>query len=176
MEQISLADERIIEKQLGRMPRGLLGIARRCRYGYPQVTVVYPLVEGEPFPTTYWLTCPFLSKEIDRLEAQRWVERATARAKSDKTFRNDLERAHRAYIAARLHLLTSEDRVCLRRTGMLRDLTEKGIGGIAAFAHVKCLHLHVAHALVDANPVGELVLQQLEARDCSPKNVICSAL
>ena len=149
---------------------------RRCRYGYPQVIAVYPIVGGEPFPTIYWLTCPFLSKEIDRLEAQGWIKRATARAKSDEAFRNDLEEAHRAYIAARLHLLTSEDRACLRRTGMLRDLTEKGIGGIATFVNVKCLHLHVAHALVDDNPVGTLVLQQIEARDCAPKNVICSAL
>ena len=176
MEPISLADTRMVEKQLGRAPRGLVGVARRCRYGYPQVVIVYPLVEGKPFPSTYWLTCPFLCKAIDRLEAQGWIKQATARAESDEAFRNDLERAHRRYIAARLHLLTREDRMCLRRTGMLRDLAEKGIGGIADFARVKCLHLHVAHALVDANPVGAMALQQLKKRDFPPQNVICSAL
>lgn len=168
MEPISLTDKRVVEKQLGRPPRGLVGVARRCRYGYPQVVIVYPIVEEGPFPTTYWLTCPFLCKAIDRLEAQGWVKRASARVESDEAFRKELEAAHRAYAAMRLRLLTKEDRVRLRRAGMLQDLSEKGIGGIADFIHVKCLHLHAAHALVDANPVGELALQQLETRDCPP--------
>ena len=176
MESVSLADQCVISKQLKRSPRGVVGIARRCRYEYPQVVVVYPLVEGKPFPTTYWLTCPFLNEKIDHLEAKGWIQWMSARMKTDEVFRDALQKAHRAYMATRLALLTREDRLFLLQEGMLKDLIEKGIGGIATFTNVKCLHLHVAHALADANPVGALVLQQIKANDCSPQNVICSAL
>ena len=67
-------DLQLIEKQLGRRPRGVVGVGLRCPAGYPRVIVTKPVVEpGQVFPTTYWLTCPHLVKEVSRLESQGLV-------------------------------------------------------------------------------------------------------
>lgn len=174
MEPVSLKDKRIIEKQLGRIPRGLLGIECRCRYGYPQVVTVYPLIDGKPFPTTFWLTCPYLAREIDRLEAEGWIKRMEAKLRADKGLALRLHEAHKAYISERERLLSSQDRAFLKQAGMLKGLLEKGIGGTADFSRVKCLHLHVAHALARENPIGALVLRALPEHACPPEQVVCS--
>ncbi|MFN4219232.1 MAG: DUF501 domain-containing protein, partial [Candidatus Bipolaricaulia bacterium] len=53
-------DRAIIERQLGRPPRGLRNIEVRCPWGYPAVIRVAPLLTEnkklEPFPTLFWLT------------------------------------------------------------------------------------------------------------------------
>ena len=175
MEPLSLEDKKVIAEQLGRTPRGLLAIERRCPYGYPQVVRVYPLVEGKPFPTLFWLTCPFLTKQIDRLEAEGWIKRLQALLETDSSLAVAFREAHRTYITERDRLLSPEDRATLEEAGMLKDLLEKGIGGTANFGRVKCLHLHVAHALVRANPIGQRILEALSEHACPPEQVICSA-
>jgi hypothetical protein len=175
MEPLSLKDEKVIAKQLGRVPRSLQGIEQRCPYGYPQVVRVYPLVAGKPFPTLFWLTCPFLTKQIDRLEAEGWIKCLQALLETDSSLAAALREAHQTYITERNRLLSPEDRATLEETGMLKDLLEKGIGGTADFARVKCLHLHVAHALARKNPIGKRVLQHLQNHACPPEQVICSA-
>jgi len=176
MEQLSLNDERVIARQLGRTPRGLLAVERRCPYGYPQVVLVYPLVAGKPFPTLFWLTCPFLTKQIDRLEAEGWIKGMDRQLEHDEALAASLRKAHRAYITERDRLLSPEDRASLEEAGMLKDLLEKGIGGTADFMRVKCLHLHVAHALVRDNPIGERVLKLIPKQACPPDKVICASL
>ena len=176
MEPVALEDKRIIAAQLGREARGLLKVERRCPYGYPQVILVYPLIEEKPFPTTFWLTCPFLAEEIDHLEEEGWIKKMETILREDTRLNARLQRAHRAYIEERMHLLSVEDRRFLADSGMSVSLLEKGIGGIADFNRVKCLHLHVAHALARENPIGEIVLALLSERACSQNKTICSAL
>ncbi|MDY6895845.1 MAG: DUF501 domain-containing protein, partial [Thermotogota bacterium] len=53
---VSKEDLIIIEKQLGRCVSNVLTIEKRCIYGYPQVIKSFPLKDGKPFPTLYWLT------------------------------------------------------------------------------------------------------------------------
>src|SRR5439155_11917820 len=55
--QISDADREAVERQLGRRLRGRVRVAVRCGCGLPAVIETFPLVDGEPFPTLYWLTC-----------------------------------------------------------------------------------------------------------------------
>ena len=176
MEPVTLEDKRIIAAQLGRAARGLLRVERRCPYGYPQVILVYPLIEEKPFPTTFWLTCPFLAEEIDHLEEAGWIKRMETLLKEDPGLNAQLQRAHRAYIEERMNLLSIEDRRFLNDLGMSASLLDKGIGGIADFNRIKCLHLHVAHALVRENPIGKIILKALPNHACSSKEVICSAL
>jgi len=88
--------------------------------------------------------------------------------------KQSLREAHRTYITERDRLLSPEDRETLEKAGMLKDLQDKGIGGTADFEKVKCLHLHVAHALARENPVGTHVLGALQNHACPPKQVICS--
>ena len=176
MECVSLSDERTIALQIGRSPRGLTGVARRCSHGYPQVARVHPIVDGNPFPTLYWLTCPYLAGEMDRLEADGWVGRLEERLSHDRDLSARYEAAWEAYVEGRLALLSEEDLQYLRDRGMLASLTERGIGGIAEPRRVKCLHLQAAHALASANPVGSVVLGMLERRECCSTKVICSTL
>ena len=175
MESLSLKDEQVIAKQLGRKPRGLHGIEQRCPYGYPQVVRVYPLVAGKPFPTLFWLTCSFLTKQIDHLEAEGWIKYLQALLETDSSLAVAFREAHLSYITERNRLLSPEDRATLEEAGMLKDLLEKGIGGTADFEKVKCLHLHVAHALARDNPIGDRVLEALSESACPPEQVICSA-
>jgi len=175
MESIALADERVIERQIGRPPRGVVGIPRRCSYGFPQVVTVYPLIDETPFPTIYWLTCPYLSLAIDRLEAGGWISRLEDRMVGDEGLRAAMDAAHGRYVAERISMLSVADRSTVERLGFMQSLTRRGIGGIADRKRLKCLHLHVAHELADANPIGRLVLGLLERHDCRPEEVICSA-
>ena len=71
-------------------------------------------------------------------------------------------------------LLDAADRRALEASSRMSALSARGIGGISDRRYVKCLHLHVAHALAGENPVGRLVLEGLEVREC--ENGICSAL
>ncbi len=176
MERISVSDLDLIAAQIGRRPRGVTGIPIRCSYGYPQVVRVRPLIDGEPFPTLYWLTCPHLCREIDRLEADGWVGRLERRIAADDALGRGMEEAHRRYVEQRAAQLTGDDRRALDERGQSESLLVKGIGGIADRKRLKCLHLHVAHALGDANPIGDLVLEMLPTTECSPEQVICSAL
>ncbi len=183
MEPVSLEDRAVIAKQLGRRGRALLGVARRCAHGYPQVLVVHPVVEGKPFPTIYWLSCPFLSRQIAHLEASGMIVRIEKQLQSDASLAAMVVSAHLSYIRDRRSLLTEADRQSLERKKMMHSLTQRGIGGIAEFSRVKCLHLHVAHALTAlepaararTNPIGDLALLELPVYECPAQEVICSA-
>jgi hypothetical protein len=175
VEPIALTDLRIIERQLGRPPRGVVDVPVRCSYGYPQVLTVYPLVDGAPFPTSFWLSCPYLSLAVDRLEAAGWVSKLERRMVEERALRESMREAHERYVRARLSLLTAADRRALEHRGFAESLEKRGVGGIADRDRLKCLHLHVAHAMVDANAIGRIVLDRLGRRECLPENVICSA-
>ena len=101
--------------------------------------------EGEPFPTTFWLTCPHLVAAVSRLEAAGGVRTWSRAAASDVELRQSLERAN------------AEQRA-------LRPELELGIGGARAGAgSLKCLHAHVAFALARPGYVlGERILRELE--------------
>lgn len=78
-EELSLLDLRVIQSQLGRPPRQVLGVVTRCRYGLPEVILTNPIIDGKsPFPTFLWLSCPLLKKRIDRLEGAGWVRKLQA--------------------------------------------------------------------------------------------------
>jgi hypothetical protein len=176
MESIPLSDRNVIAAQIGRRPRGLVGVPVRCSYGYPQVVRVRPLVAGKPFPTLFWLTCPHLTGEVGRLEADGWIDRLERRMAEDGGLRAAMERAHERYIENRSALLSGEDLQPVDSGGLRASLLEKGIGGIGDRRRLKCLHLHVAHALADENPMGAIVLGMLPAAECCAEQVICSAL
>ena len=67
-------DRAVVERQLGRTPRAFLRVAFRCPFGAPAVTLQAPYDSaGEPFPTTFYLTCRHLVAAVSRLEAAtRW--------------------------------------------------------------------------------------------------------
>jgi hypothetical protein len=151
-------DRALVERQLGRPPRTFLRVVARCPWGAPAVTEQAPYDDqGEPFPTTYYLTCPQLVAAVSRLEAVGGVERWSEEVARDPDLAADLERA------------TGEQRRVRRRLAAGRtgadggSSLELGIAGSANPRRLKCLHAHVAYAL--ANPgyvLGERVLAELE--------------
>jgi hypothetical protein len=143
---VTESDRTVVERQLGRPPRAFCRVAVRCPFGRPAVTEQAPYDEaGEPFPTTYWLTCPHLVATVSRLEAAGGVERWSRAAADDAELGASLERAH------------AEQRE-------LRPELDLGVGGARRDAgSLKCLHAHVAFAL--ARPgyeLGERIVAELE--------------
>ena len=99
---------------------------------------------GEPFPTTFWLTCPQLVAKIARLEAAGGVERWSRLAQEDPELHESLERGH------------EEQR-------RLRPELPGGIGGQTRTGGLKCLHAHAAFALARPGYVlGEGILAEAE--------------
>ena len=88
-------DRAVVELQLGRAPRAFRRVAVRCPYGRPAVTEQEPFDDsGEPFPTTFWLTCPHLVAAVARLEAAGGVERFGRLAAEDAGLGASVEEAH----------------------------------------------------------------------------------
>ena len=139
-------DRAVVERQLGRPPRAFRQVAVRCPFGRPAVTEQAPFDDaGEPFPTTFWLTCPQLVAAVARLEAAGGVERWSRAAAEDPELRASLAEAN-------------DDQ---RR---IRPELDLGIGGARAGAgSLKCLHAHAAFAL--ARPgyeLGDRIVAELD--------------
>ena len=148
-------DRAVVERQLGRPPRAFGRVVVRCPFGLPAVTEQEPYdSNGDPFPTTYYVTCPHLVSAIARLEAAGGVERWSAASVADEALRESLERATSEQRGTR-HELAGHSRGT--DGGASLDL---GIGGSRSPAHLKCLHAHIAFAL--ARPGYELGERMLE--------------
>src|SRR5437667_10406485 len=87
-------DRAVLESQLGRRPRAFLRVARRCPFGLPAVSEQAPYdATGEPFPTTYYLTCPHLVAAVARIEAAGGVERWSGAVAADPALAAAVDRA-----------------------------------------------------------------------------------
>ena len=152
-------DRAVVAAQLGREPRAFRRVVVRCPFGRPAVTEQSPYTpEGEPFPTTYWLTCRHLVAAISRLEAAGGVERWSAVVEGNDALRADLERASEEQRAIRRELADAEG----PDGGAALEL---GIGGSRNPEALKCLHAHVAFALVRPGyRLGEAILDEVPER------------
>jgi hypothetical protein len=130
----------------------------RCPFGAPAVTEQAPYdANGEPFPTTYYVTCRHLVAAISRVEAAGGVERWGEAVRKDPALGESLDRAQGEQRALRRQLAAG---TAGRDDGASLDL---GIGGSSRTGSLKCLHAHAAFAL--ANPgyeLGEQILAELE--------------
>ena len=105
LEPMTAADERTIHDQLGRMPRGVAGVAWRCPCGKPGVVATEPrLPDGTPFPTTYYLTCPRATSGCSTLEAGGLMAEMTERLGTDEELAKAYRGAHEAYLTDRAKL------------------------------------------------------------------------
>ena len=151
-------DRAIVAAQLGREPRALRRVVVRCPFGRPAVTEQSPYDDaGEPFPTTYYLTCPHLVAAVARLEAAGGVERWSRNVADEPALAKDLERATERQRGLRRALAAGAE---WRDGGSSLDL---GIGGSRNPRRLKCLHAHVAFALAHPDyELGQRVLRELE--------------
>ena len=150
----STAEAELVAEQLGRTPREPWRIASRCRFGRP-TAIVSPsrLADGTPFPTYAWLTCPHLAEQVAARESAGDVAGWAARAASDES----LAAALRA-VDARVRQLRAAE------SGSVDACSGVGLAGQRDPLGVKCLHAHVALALVGAgDPIGDAVLASVGA-------------
>lgn len=153
-------DRAVVARQLGREPRTFRRVVVRCPWGLPAVTEQEPYAaDGEPFPTTYYVTCRHLVAAVSRLEAAGGVERWSAAVARDPQLRDDLVRATAEQVRIRRELAAGE-------TGSDGgESIELGIGGSRNPTALKCLHAHVAFALAcPGYRVGEAVLAEVPER------------
>lgn len=170
-------DLRVVEAQIGRKPSGVLGVARRCAFGYPQVIATHPLPGRKPqgtplvFPTLFWLTCPMLRAAIGRLEASGWIGRLAGQVEEDNTLRTALAHVHARAAELRRALLGPQALAELRseHEGRYQVVATSGVAGIRSPHGVKCLHAHFAdHLALGGNPIGERVAHLLEQAGVDP--------
>jgi hypothetical protein len=158
-EPFTDADRRAVEAQLGRLPRGVVGVGWRCPCGKPGVVTTQPrLPDGTPFPTTYYLTCQRATSGCSTLEARGVMGEMTRRLEQDPDLAEAYRRAHDSYLA---------DRNALAEVPEIAGISAGGMPN-----RVKCLHVLVAHALAagpGVNPLGDEAvasLGQFWARPC----------
>lgn len=142
----------LVARQIGRVPRQPWRVVVRCQWQRPCV-IASPsrLDDGTPFPTLYWLTCPWLIESAGALESEGVLAEWTDRAASDPELASQLE---------------TTDAVLQRRrteeSGGTDTCAGVGVAGGHDASHVKCLHAHVALVLAGVpDPVGEETLALL---------------
>jgi uncharacterized protein len=166
-------DREAAERQLGRPLRGRVMVAARCPYGVVEVIATPPLLpDGTPFPTLFWLTCPFLMRSVSGLESGDFRDAVRRMAREEPGFAASLRQAELEYAAERERWAEGPD-----GQGKMRELFSgrEGVGGTVA-GGMKCLHAHLAHFLAGGkNPVGAEVARVLAGRqesecegDCEP--------
>jgi uncharacterized protein len=154
------ADRTVVARQLGREPRTLRRVAVRCPFGAPAVTEQSPYgPDGEPFPTTYYLTCRHLVAAVARLEAAGGVERWSEATRTEPALSSSLAAGDEEQRRLRAELAGEA-------TGSDGGASlHYGIAGSRRGGSLKCLHAHVAFAL--ARPgyeLGERILEEVDLR------------
>lgn len=150
----------MLQAQLGRIPRGVIDIAARCRCGAPTVVTTAPRLEdGSPFPTMFYLTHPQAIYEASRLEGDGIMAQWSELVESDEEIGAAYQKAHEDYLARREAL------------GHVDEIDGISAGGMPT--RVKCLHALLGHTLAvgrGINPIGDMVLDNIS---WSPETCEC---
>ena len=93
---------------------------------------------GDPFPTTFWLSCPDAVGAVSRLEAEGWISRLNERLEAEPDFADAVARAHAEYARERARNDPGAER-------------HGGVGGTRK--GLKCLHAHYANHLAGGDDV-----------------------
>lgn len=153
----SPSEQILVAEQIGRAPRTPWRAAALCSFGRPTV-IVSPsrLDDGTPFPTYAWLTCPHLLEHVSEAESAGATARFARRAACEPS------------LAAALAALDGRVReLRALESGGDDACAAVGIGGQRDPLGVKCLHVHVALALLgEADPLGRELLGVIEP-ECS---------
>ncbi|RJQ45347.1 MAG: DUF501 domain-containing protein [Gaiellales bacterium] len=152
--------QELVGLQLGRRPGIAFHVRVYCGYGWPAVIENDACTpSGEPNPNLYYLTCPYLRRELAVLEDGGWIERVHRMALQQQALRKQLAAAQREHAA-----------LWRRKAG--RDWPgpdERGprIAAAGDDLAIKCLHAHFAWFLVNEDhEVGQVLLKAIGERWC----------
>lgn len=143
-------------------------VAHRCAHGFPQVLACRPFMsDGTPFPTIFWLVCPYLDKRCAELEAEHKIaELETELEKKSE----EIIQWHNEYSALRKKLAESLSLSKIKNIdAVLKSFEKYGVGGInlAKPCTAKCLHLQTATMLGWKHPCADWLLSQIGKSECS---------
>jgi len=159
IQRLNLTPELVsqVAALLGRQPRGLEDIPVSHADGTPMVIRVASLVDDKPFPTLFWLIDPELGYRIDQVEAAGLIKQLQQKIDASPELQQAMRADHRAHILLRESFIEDDLRQRLQALGFGEVLAGKGIGGIADFTRIRCLHTWYAAHLVVPNTVGALL-------------------
>ncbi|MEP5569711.1 MAG: DUF501 domain-containing protein [Halioglobus sp.] len=146
-----------VEQLLGRPPRGLKDVPVLNPQGQPMVIRVASLVDDKPFPTLFWLVDPDICYRIDGEEARGLIARLQDQINHSPELKAGMARDHERYIALRESYIDDQERQRISELGFSDVFKQKGIGGIADFSRIRCLHTWYGAHLVHSNTVGQLL-------------------
>lgn len=159
LEDFSIVEqEALVARQLKRQPAIKFQIETKCAYGWPAVVRNLPVTSsGEPNPNLYYLTCPWLRRELARLEDSGYIDKLQRLLISDHQLDYDTKRAQKQHV--------EEYRAAVRSCGAGDDKVQNYIAGSGQPRLLKCLHAQMAFYLVHqdyllgraiAEKIGEL--------------------
>lgn len=159
-------DEVVVAAQLQREPRSPWRVGARCSHGFPTVIVSPSLLDdGERFPNFGYLTCPYLLRAISARESAGAIAQWASRLEHD-----ELAAANQVALEGALKEARLDE---CQRCGQESDICASvGIAGQRNALGVKCLHIHVAYALLGLNDcIGRELLTEIgKAEGCSCDN------
>lgn len=97
-------------------------------------------LHGEPHPNLYYLTCPWLRRNLARLEDSGFIAGLQQQIAADAGLLDDLAKNHADH--------ASEYRVAMKEGGFGDAPREMLIAGASDPKMIKCLHAHMAWYLV----------------------------
>ncbi len=157
----------------------ILCSARRCKYNFIQVLLCKSFdAHLKPFPTNFWLTCPYLIYRAAKLEAQGGVKQLENFLTAHNKFK-DWDKYNRGHSLLRMSLINFRTRDFLRkhRPKIFNALKSNGIGGIKTRPNeikIKCLHLQTASFLaLDYHPAELWLKNNGLINDCNCENYCC---
>jgi hypothetical protein len=164
-------DSAVLGDKKDHFSRSLIeGAIGRCRWGFPRVLLCGSLRKMQPFPTSFWLVCPYLLKVIGRIESEGGVpgmERTSAVSVS-------LWREfHLIHALLRLSMLCQSQREYLRsrRRSIYRAICGRGAGGSDYSGNpvaIKCLHLQAAsYIALRSHPMSDWLSGMIAGWECT---------
>lgn len=175
---ITARDVRCLSVQMtGRRfdPSTVLTVAHRCCWGFPQVILCRPFKGGKPFPTLFWLTCPWLNKQLGVLESLGGVSCLEEELRhKPKSWRNYMA----FYARIRRSLCSKGERLYYAKVypRLWKSVATGGVGGIQSLTPtVKCLHLQTGTWLgMGHHPAAGWLRRKIGDLNCP--NQICKSL
>jgi hypothetical protein len=168
-ERFTSSDAKLIASRAGKFESSVARGVIRCSRGLPIVLICDALLHMRPFPTSFWLVCPYLTRIAGRLESGGGVAEMESLS-SDKG--GAWLNYHVLHSLLRLRLLGSKRAEYLKRyrPGILRSLIAGGVGGISYSGgsfFVKCLHLQIAsYIALGRHPLSDWLDEKVGRFEC----------